>query len=646
MKLRRHTVVVAAFLSLTSFALHGADQYSLGFTKNSTRMTWRPSFPGWTYTFPVTYSAADASNSKVRVSLSAGMGYTLDQRDGTNLWQDRANIRGSVSYPILGPKATIGINGSMSSSNSALQKQKIRSQSYGFSFQFKPLQDGAFKSMSVSLTPGLITAQRASRAKPDSTIKETGIQYTASLRVSPSKEVAGQRMNTSISLSKRDNTLKNNKNRNESLSLSWKYTLPKDVVTSLSVSESRSERGVTRSVITESNIDGEAVRDTTLGAELAQNRNTSVRSSVKFKVGRYDVSQNMTYTETSNMNTANAEEDLRNNYFGRDREKNSWRFSTKLSGKVTEKLVGSTNVNYTASDEGRLSIRLANGTEFRDSSSDRQDRDLQLVGALDWRLKDQHSLKLSGQVRLISDDNPGAPEQDQDAFSRSTRLSYNGTTRSGTSLTAGLSSSFSHRVSLHAARSSNNSRTSNLALDLATRYKRMGIDLSHNFSVSARRSIFDFDRQVNPSEGKRKSNIRRGWKMSHTANRKIFDELKANGRYTYSADDFGKLIVDSGAQLLEVDNSDHAIAFGITYNPASVFSASVNTTYRLDRQWEHTYVRLLEERNLLRRNEHRNIGANIRYKPSSVTSLTLAGSRSRQRSGTFDTFSVNYNRKI
>ena len=134
--------------------------------------------------------------------------------------------------------------------------------------------------------------------------------------------------------------------------------------------------------------------------------------------------------------------------------------------------------------------------------------------------------------------------------------------------------------------------------------------------------------------------------MSNSANRKIFDELKVNARYSYSADDFGKLIVDTGAQLLEVDNADHSIALGMTYSPSAVFTASVNTTYRLDRQWEHTYVNLREDRNLLRRNEHRNFGSTIRYNPSSVTSLSLNGSRSRQQSGTFDTFGVSYSRKI
>ena len=642
----RLAALVAVLLTLSGGTVAAADQYRLQFNRSSSRMSWKPTFPGWSHSFPVTYSAGSATPSNIQISLQAGLGYTLDQRDGKNLWRDSASIRGSIRYPILGPKATIGVNGNMSSSNAALQKQKIRNQSYSFAFQFKPFEDGPFKSMSANLTPGVITAQRASRARVDSTIKETGIQYNASMRVSPSRQVFGQRMSGSVGLTKKDNTLKNNKNKNESLSLSWSYKLPKEISTSLSISESRSERGVTRSVITETETDGEAVRDTTVGADLAQSRNTSLSSSVRFKVGSLDMSQSTSYRQNLSQNTANAARDLRNTYFGRDRKSNSWNSETKISGKLTEKLIGSTRIKYSFKEEGRLAVPGDNGELLRDDSADREDRDLQLVGSLDLKMTEDHSIKVSGQVRRIADDNPGSPEQDQDTFSRSATLSYSGKTAGGTSLRASLTNSFSHRVSLHASRSSNNQRTSDMVLNMSTDYRRLGISLNHNFSVSARRAIFDYDRQVNRSERSRKSNIRRGWKMAHSARRKVFDQLNLNGRYSYSADDFGKLIVESGAQLVEEDNNDHSLSFGMTFVPFKTVSFSLNGRWRLDRQYEHTYVRLLEERNLLRRNEHRNIGGSISYTPTSETSLSMNGSRSKQRSGTFDTYSVTFSRKI
>jgi hypothetical protein len=49
---------------------------------------------------------------------------------------------------------------------------------------------------------------------------------------------------------------------------------------------------------------------------------------------------------------------------------------------------------------------------------------------------------------------------------------------------------------------------------------------------------------------------------------------------------------------------------------------------------------------LLRRNAHQNLSANINYKPSRATSLSMRGSRSRQRSGTFDSFSVSFTRQL
>ncbi len=624
----------------------GAEKYTLRFSKTSTRMSWQPTFPGWSYAVPVQFSAAGDTTSKLRLSLSASMGYTLDQRGDRNIWKDNASLRSSINYPILGPRASIGIRGRMSTSNAALQKQKIRQQSYSFSFSYKPFQEGVFRSMSVGLVPGVITAQRASRANLDSTIQEKGIRYSASLSASPAFDIGSKKLNTSLSLRKSDNTLKNNKKRNESLSLSWNYTLPLDVRTTLRVSESRSQRGVTRPVITEREIDGDAFRDTTVGAEISQSRNTSLTSSVNFKAGRFDVKTSSSYSEKLNTNTANAAEDLQNTYFGKDRESTNWKIKTSVSGRLVDWLVGSTSFDYIARDEGRLPVKLGDGRASRDSSADREDRDLALRGSLDWELAEKHSLKLSGQVRSIGDDNPGARQQDRDTFSGSSSLRYSGTLSSGLNLTIGLSTRFSHKVSLHAARSSNNSRNRDIGLDFKTRYERFGASISHNFGISAKRTIFDFDRQVNRSEIRRKSNIRRGWNMSHSVNRKVFEHLRFNGRYGYSADDFGKLIVESGAQLVEEDNGDHSFSFGMSYSPSSIVTTSISYSHRLDRQWEHRYEDLRELRLERRRNQHQNLGMSISYNPSSATSLSMNGSRSRQKSGTFDSFSVSYTRTI
>ena len=73
----------------------------------------------------------------------------------------------------------------MSSRKATLLKQRIRSQSYNFRFQYRPLadSDGPFKSLRINLTPGVITARRASAANLDSTIEEQGLQYNASFTI-------------------------------------------------------------------------------------------------------------------------------------------------------------------------------------------------------------------------------------------------------------------------------------------------------------------------------------------------------------------------------------------------------------------------------------------------------------------------------
>ena len=133
--------------------------------------------------------------------------------------------------------------------------------------------------------------------------------------------------------------------------LSWNYTLPFDVRTNLSLSESRSQRGVTRSVITEEESGEDVFRDTTVAAEISESRQTSVSSSAKFKIGIYDVNSSASYSENRNTNTANAAEDLRNTYFGRDRESANWSFRAGVSGKLFDWLVGSMGYEYKKRNE-------------------------------------------------------------------------------------------------------------------------------------------------------------------------------------------------------------------------------------------------------------------------------------------------------
>ena len=98
--------------------------------------------------------------------------------------------------------------------------------------------------------------------------------------------------------------------------------------------------------------------------------------------------------------------------------------------------------------------------------------------------------------------------------------------------------------------------------------------------------------------------------------------------------------------MVKEDNTDHDLRFGLSFVPSKILSFGINYNYRLDRQWRYEYSTAQTERNLNQRNQHRNMGVNINYTPSSVTSLMMNASRSRQRSGTFDSVNITYSRTI
>lgn len=635
-----------------------AQTYSLNFSKSSNRMSWRPTLPSWKLAVPVALSAAGDSTSMLTINATTSLRTTLDQRRDGDSWQDDVTLSSSVNYPILGPRASIGISASASSRSFSLVKQTNRQRSINFRFAFRPFVhgDGPFRSLRASLTPGVITARRATRANLDSTIEEKGIQYTASLSVSPDWKVAGTKVNTSLNLGKTDNTLKNNKNRNENLRLSLGYTFPRKVRTTLSFSETRSQTGVTRAVIT-TDPAAAVVRDTVVTSELSERRGTNVRTSVNLKVAGFDVTSNQRWSETINTNTANADQDERNRFFARDRETQTVGFDIAVKGKLASGLVGSTNLKWESSDRRRRSVAPAegggcrpptrlDGSVCRDPSDDREDRNLSLSGSLDWQLGEGQSIALSGSARVNRDDNPGAPDQDRDTFTETAALRYRDQLESGLGLSVGISSTSTHRINLAASRSSENSRNRDIRLDIQTRYERLGTAITHTFEISARRTIFDFDREVNSSDLDRRSNIRRGWTMRHGLRRSLFDDLQLSVNYTFRADDFGSFVVDDGSQIVEEENADHRISLGMSYRPSPDLTFGVNYSYRLDRQWQYTYSSRGGERDLVRRDPARNIGGNLDYKPSGYTSLSLRGSRSRQRAGTFDSLTVNLSRRL
>ena len=608
-------------------------------------MSWNHRLPSWQFSVPVRSMAGPDSTTALRVSTSASLSYILDERNNVKTWQDRGLVNWSANYPVLGPKAEVGISGSVETRNATLQKQKIRNQTYGARLQYRPLGKGVFRTLRVYVAPGLITATRVSRAKLDSTIQERGVQYDAQISTEPVFRVRGRKLNTSMRLKKRDNTLQNNKDLSETLSLNMGYKLPRNANASLAVSESRTERGVTRSVV-EADANRFGVTDTTISADIAATRNSSVTSKAGFKVMSFKLGTKLSYVENLNTNTASGAEDMGNRYFGTDRESKQWRLGTNVSGKLIDQFVVRTSINHKVRDQRFLPVELRDGSRYRDDSEDRRDRDLAVNASLDWQVRTKHTLKFSSQVRSIRDKNPGSPEQNRDTFRNTSAFSYSGTYASGLQLTVGVGSSFYHRVNLHASRSSDNSRNRDLNLDINTRYERLGASITHTFGVSARRTIYDFDRQVNPRDTDRRSNIRRGWSMRHAIQRRFTSALQVSTSYAYKADDFGRFIVEDNAQIVEEDNSDHTTSCGVLYRPNKAFSVATNYTYRLDRQWDHAYEDFREFRSLVIRSKHENLSVTFDYKPTRDSTLNFRGSRSRQLSGTFDSFNIGYVRTI
>ncbi len=611
-----------------------SQTYSLRFSKAADRMTWTPSFPGWSFSAPVTLAAGDTT-AQLRMNASASMTSWLDRG---HIWQESAGIRTSVLYPILGPRAAIGINASMSSRNAGLQRQRTRNQSVGFRFEYSPLteSEGVFENLRFNVVPGLVSARRASPVNPDSLIEETGLQYTGSLNTSPVFEAGGRKLSTSLSVNKSDNTLAINKSRSESVRMNAAYTFPGNARTSLSLSERRSQSGVSRPV-------GDGSQASVV-AELNEGRSTGLSSSLTFKLFGFDVKGNQSWSRGLNTNTANAEDDPRNRFYARDRKNERWNLNGRASGRLSESLVGNMKVEWSMTDERRLPVLLSSGAVYRDPEDDRENHDLNIAGSLDWQMDEDRKVRLSASTHMHRLDNPGAPAQDRDQFNRSLSLSLSGDRPSGLRYDASLSSNLSHRINLHATRAGDNQRNLALRLAMGTNYERMELKLTHRFEISARRTIFDFDRQLNPDSVGRRSAIRRSWRMTHRVKRSLFNSLSLSTDYTYSADDQGTLLVEEDAQIVEEEKNDHSAGFGMSYRPAETVSMTMSYKVRLRRGWDVLYQRDEVERDLSYRNPHRTLSLSFNYKPAGYSGLSSSFSRSRQRSGTFDRLSLTLTR--
>ena len=123
------------------------------------------------------------------------------------------------------------------------------------------------------------------------------------------------------------------------------YTFPGEVRVGLSMSENRSQRGLTRAVISEDVISEAVVRDTMVSAELSKTRGTSMSSSVEFDSRAIqDQESRLVRSERAHQHRQRGPR-LKQPLL-RERPPLSENFSwdASLSGKLIEKLVVNTSV--------------------------------------------------------------------------------------------------------------------------------------------------------------------------------------------------------------------------------------------------------------------------------------------------------------
>ena len=613
-------------LGATSLMAQG-QTYSLNFSKSDRRMQWRHSLPSWSYAVPV---RADSS-SLLRLSTSVSRSDILDRRDTGDIWQEDSRVSFSANYPVLGPKAAIGIGGNASQRRSTLRRQGIQRHSLNFNFRYSPLQEGPFRNLRVTVVPGLITAGRAGTDAQGGAVEERGLQYSAALAVTPDFEIGGEKLNPSFSLSKRDNTLKTNKNRNESLSMGLLYTLPGDIRTSMRYAETRSQQSLSQS------LSGNP------GGDLRFDRSRNLASSVDFSLGEWKVNGKVDLRRQEGKSTVNALPD--NRLFGSDRLNQRWSAQFGASGKLDERLDGSMRFSYAGQVEEKLPVVRQDGVLLRAGFADRTDRDLSVSGSFNWQMAEGHRLRLSGRIQMERDGDPGQRREDRDFYSANYSINYQVGSDSGLRTTVKLSTRYTHKVNLRAIRAADNARGRDLNLSASTSYQRLGASISHAFGVGARSTIYDFDRRLSAFESDRRSTIRRNWSMRHSLQCRLVEGLRINMSYTHRAEDAGKLISEEGVQLLDEAGANRSISFGMRYSGGEAFSLATSYRHTLNRDWQYDFSREGNPRQLFRRT-HRTLRVEVGYSPAGNNSVSLNGSRSRQRSGTFDNFQMKYNRKF
>ena len=535
-----------------------------------------------------------------------------------------------MSYPILGPRASIGLATSFSQRRATLRRQNLANRTFTFNMQYRPLPEGAFQSLRIKVAPGLVTASRLGQG---GAIEEQGVEYSASLSAAPNWSVGGEEVSNTFSLSKRDNTLRANKDRSETLNLGLGYSWPHQVRTSFNFSESRTQQSLSQRLVS-----GQG--------GLRHTRSRRLGTSLAWQGGGWNISNSFNLRWSALDYSVNALAAVDNRLFGKNRRDWDWSSATGLSGRFGEAVAASVNWSSGRRDERFAAVADVDGAVLLDRRVGRSGGDMSVRGQLDWQRGEGRNLVLGGQAVLKREDNPNEPRQERDFFSLNVHLSYRGQLGRELAGTIQLSSRFAHKVNLSAATAGDNFRTRDLELKVRTSYQRLGMGISHNFAVAAKRTLYDFDRLLSRTEGERRSGIRRVWSTQHSLQRRFGQRLQLSTAFNLRADDDGKLIGEEGVQLLDGEGLDHSLSCSAAYAEDESWSLKARYRYALARQWRYAFIGGGYRRRLERSSGHRTLSLSLDYHPGREQTVSLSGSQTRQASGAFSRFTVRYRREL
>ncbi|MFC1683349.1 hypothetical protein ACFL0G_03995 [Candidatus Zixiibacteriota bacterium] len=250
-------------------------------------------------------------------------------------------------------------------------------------------------------------------------------------------------------------------------------------------------------------------------------------------------------------------------------------FSTQLTGHPVRRLSFSGDFAW---QQGK--------NDFGRDINDEDLSEISLSASLGAILSPRDSLGFSGLVARTSNDAPHPDNyNDSDNFSSAIKLTYYHTFSEALTLIGEATVNLNHLVYLRSQRSANNNWERLYALYPALRIQPWDDLIVHqSFSISANYTEYDFEDLFTDI----KSNIFRQAKSATDLSYRLGPELNLNFKYTYRAEDFGRLIrEDHWIEVLSWDKSFQNVDFSVSYMLFSRLSITPSMGYGHRREHEH-----------------------------------------------------------